>query len=131
MSIYTVNYRKAFLPKPNLTRILGTPTYNTLRQIQLELKSNTIFVHSNLVGSTHKHLGIFITNTKYATLSDVAYVCPVHPGILQIPSNASRAASYELKIMYDDNLRVFHKVRVVEQALIQQVFTAVYKKNII
>ena len=35
MSIYTVNYRETFLPKLDLTRILGISTYNALHQMQL------------------------------------------------------------------------------------------------
>ena len=55
----------------------------------------------------------------------------MHPGILQIPNNATRVASYELKRVYKDNLRVLQRVIGVEQALIQQVVTAVYEQYII
>ena len=87
MSIYTVNYREAFLSKPNLTRILGIPTYNASYQIQLELKINAPSVNSNLKCGTHGDLGLLMTNTKYATLSSITYVRPAHPGILLIPNN--------------------------------------------
>ena len=97
MSISTVNYHETFLPKLDLTRILGIPTYDALHQIKLELKSNALSVHYNLGGVTLGHLGIFMTNAKYATLSPVPYVHHVHHVILQIPNNATRVASYELK----------------------------------
>ena len=82
--------------------------------MQLELNSNTISFHSNLGRGTHGNLGLLMTNMKYAKLSLVAYVCTVHPVILQIPRNATRVASYELKRVYDENLQVFHEVCGVE-----------------
>ena len=69
-----------------------------------------------------------MTNMNYATLSPVTYVRPMHTGILQITSNATHVALYELKRVYNKNLWVFQKVRGVEQALIQQVVTAVDEK---
>ena len=48
MIISTVNYREAFFLKLDLTRILGIHTYDALHQMQLELKTNAISIHSNL-----------------------------------------------------------------------------------
>ena len=64
-------------------------------------------------------------NTKYPQLSNIPYVRPAHPHILIIPNNATHVASYELKWIYDKNLWVFHEVRGVEQALIQQAVTSI------
>ena len=125
MSISTVKYQETFFPKPDLTIILGIPNCDALHQMKLELNSNDLSVHSNLGGVSHGHLGILMTNMKYATLSPVVYVRPVHPGILQISRNATCVASYKLKKFYYNNLQVSHKVRGVEQALIQQAVTAI------
>ena len=130
MSISTVNYREHFFPKPDLTRILVIPTYNALHQMQLKLKSKALSVPSNLWGGTNGCIGLLMTNKKYATLSLFAYIRPMHPGVLQIPSNATCAASYEVKRVYDENLRVFHEVRGVEQALIRKV-VALALKNVL
>ena len=130
MSISTVNYHEKFLLKPDLTRILGIQTYDSLHQMQLKLKSNALYFHSNLGGGTNGHLGLLITNTKYATLSPVPYVHPVHPGIILITNNTIRVASYELKRVYNDNIRVFHKVRGVEQEPTQQCFPDVDEQYI-
>ena len=131
MSIYTVNNRELFSPKPDFTITLGIPTFYALHQMQLELESNTLSVHSNLWGGNHWHLVLLMTNTKYATLLPVAYVRPLHPGIIQILSNATCVALYKLNRVYDDNLWVFHEVCGFKQALIQQVFTAVDEQYII
>jgi uncharacterized phage-associated protein len=130
MSIPAVNYRETFFPKPDLTRIIGIPTYDTLHQMQLELKSNALSVHSNLGGGAHGHLGLLMTNAQYALISDAPYERPEHPGVLHIPHAATRVASDALKRTYDENLRVFHEVRGVEQALIQQIVTAVDEQYI-
>ena len=96
MIIYTIKYRETFFPKPDLTRILGIPTYDSLHQMQIELKINALYVHSNLGGGTHGHLVLFMTNTKHATLSLVLCVRTVHPGILKITYNVTRVTSYAL-----------------------------------
>ena len=72
-----------------------------------------------------------MTNTKYATLSPAEYVRTLHPGIMKIPNNKTRVASYKLKTVYDENLRFFHKLREVEQALIQKFVTAIDKQYIL
>ena len=51
--------------------------------MQLELKTNAVSVHSNLRGATHRNIGLFMIDTKYAILSNLPYVRPLHPGILQ------------------------------------------------
>jgi hypothetical protein len=130
-SIPSVNYRETFFPKPDLTRIIGIPTYEALHQMQLELKTNALSVHSNLGGAQHGHLGLLMTAAQYALVSDTPYERPEHPGVLHIPHNATRVASDALKHTYDENLRVFHEVRGVEQALIQQIVTAVEEQYII
>ena len=52
MSISTVNYCDTFFPKLDLNRIIGISTYDTLHQIQLELKTNALSVNSKLGGAT-------------------------------------------------------------------------------
>ena len=104
MSISTVNYQETFLLKPDLIRIIGIPTYDNLHQMQLELKRNALSFHHKLGGGTHGNLSILMTNTKYAKLSPVVYIRPVHPGIMQIPSKGTCVASYELNRVYDKYL---------------------------
>ena len=131
MSISTVNYRKTFFPKLDLTRIIGIPTYDALHQINLELKNSALSIKSNLEGATHGNLGILMINVKYDTLSPVPYVRPLHPVIILISNNAARVASYKLKRVYDKNLQVFHEVHGFEQALIQQVVTPGNEQDIV
>ena len=72
--------------------------------MKLELKTNALSVHSNLVGVTHGHLGILMTDAKYAIMSNKPYVYPTHPGILLLSENSTRVASYELRHIYDEKI---------------------------
>jgi hypothetical protein len=89
MSIPTVNYREVFFEHPDLSRIIGIPTYETLHTLNQELKSNAISVHSNLGGGQHGHLGLVISPNAYALLSNMPYARPGYPAPLAIPQNAS------------------------------------------
>ena len=129
--INSVNYRETCFPKPDLTRTPGRPTYESLHNMQLELKANAISVHSNLGGGNHGHLGLLMTDPQYALVSNTAYVRPVHPGVLVLPNGATRVQSDAFQRTHDETLRVFHEVRGVEQALVQQIVTAVDETYVI
>ena len=93
--------------------------------MKIDIKTNSISVQSNLRGATHGNLGLFMTDVKYATLSNVLYVRTMSPGILIMPNNYTQFASYKLKQVYDENLQEFHEVRRFEQALLQHIITTV------
>ena len=117
MAIYTTNYRKIIFEHPNLSKIMGVPTYDTIHLLHNEIKSNTMAVHSNLRGGQHGYLRLVISPTAYALLNNATFVCQVHPGNLITHITASRHAQEELKFQYDENLQVFHETRGLEQAL--------------
>ena len=119
-----INYRDAF-PIPDLTRIIGIPTFETLHQLANELKQNASSVYSNLGGGAHGHLGLLLSPQMYALISNVPYNRPAHPGRLIIPANATRHAAALQERTWKEELRVFHEVRGVEQALIGQIVNAV------
>ena len=93
--------------------------------MKLDLKTNTLSVHSNLRAATHIHPVLLMTNTKYTRLPNLLYLRPVRPGILVTPKNDTRVASYELKRVYDENLQFLHKVSGAKQALIQKFVTSI------
>ena len=125
MSIPTINYRTTYFPKPDLTPIIGKPTFQDLYQLLLDLRQNAQTVHCNLGGGDHGHLGLLMTPGQYAMVSQTPYVRPVLPAPLVIPPEATRIESDTQTREYDENLRLFHETRGVEQALIQQLVTAV------
>jgi hypothetical protein len=125
MSIPTVNYREIFFEHPDLSKIIGVPSYDTLHTLNQEIKSNAISVHSNLGGGQHGHLGLVISPNAYAFLADIPYVRPGHPAPLDVPVAATRHQQDLLERTYKEALRLFHEVRGVERALMQQIVSAV------
>ena len=119
-----INYREVF-PIPDLTKIIGIPTYDTLHQLTTELKQNAASVHSNLGGGRHGHLGLLLTPQLYGLISDTPYIRPDHPGPLNIPITATKHSAALQERVWKEELRVFHETRGVEQALIAQVVAAI------
>ena len=132
MSIPAINYRETFFPNPDLTRIIGIPTYETLRTLNIELKTNAQSVHSNLGGGNLGHLGLILTPTQYALISPLPYIRPpVHPGVLTIPPGTARIPAEAATRAHTEELRIFYEVRGVEQALIQQIIAAIDQQYLI
>ena len=119
MTISIVNYHKTIFKHPNLTKIIGIPTYDALHLLHNEIKSNAISVHSNIGGVQHGYLGLVVSPTACKLLSNSPFVTPIHPGILAIPIVVTCNAQDELKRQYEKNLRIFHKTRGVEHGLVQ------------
>ena len=117
MAISTVNYRDTIFEHPNLSKIVGVPTYETLHLLHNEIKSNAMAVHSNLGGGQHGYLRLVISPTAYALLNNATFVCQVHPGNLVTHITASRHVKEKLKFQYDENLQVLHETRGLERAL--------------
>jgi len=128
MSIPTTNYRETYFPKPDLSPIIGKPTFEDLYQIIIDLRLNAQSVHSNLGGGSHGHFGLVMTPQQYAIQDPIPYIRPTHPGPLTIPAGATRVAANDLQRTHKENLRVFHEVHAVEQALIQQLVSAIEDK---
>jgi len=125
MSISTINYRETYFPKPDLSPIIGRPKFESLYRLIIDLQANVQSVHSNLGGGTHGHLGLIMTPTQYAIHSTTPYDRPTYTGSLAIPVGTTRLAAEELERNHIESLRLFHEVRGIEQALIQQMVTAI------
>ena len=51
---------------PNLSKIIGVPTYGTLHLLHNEIKPNTMVVHSNIGCGQHVYLVLLVLLTAYA-----------------------------------------------------------------
>jgi len=125
MSIYSTNYRETHFEYPDLTKIVGCPTYDTLRLLKNEIKANAISVHSNLGGRQYRHLGLVISPEAYARVSNVAYTLPLHPGNLEITPTATKHVADHMTRTHVESLRVFHEVRGIERTLFQQLVAVI------
>jgi hypothetical protein len=74
-----------FHKKP--TKIMGTPTFNTLNQLKLNLQDNTSLVPSNLGGAQNCYLGLILAAPAYHTIvgndangNPQPFIAPTFPG---------------------------------------------------
>ena len=120
-----INYRETYFEFPELTKLQGEPTAESLYKLRNELKANAQAVTSSLSDGTHGHLALVLSATQYALLTDQPFVRPVHPGELVIATSASNAIATVVKGAHDEAVRLFREVQGVEKALIQQIVQAI------
>lgn len=120
-----VDYRNSHFEYPELTRITGRPTYETLNELRSQLKANAASVYSNLGGGQHGHLFLTISPAQFAMLSDVPFTRPVHPGPLIIPPGTTAAMTATITAQHSEQIRLFREVTGVDKALMQQLVQAI------
>ena len=89
-----------------------------------ELSANAASVHSTLGGGNHGYLGLTVTNSVYATISNASFnaqIMPVQPNTTGLTGPQMSA----LNRAYDSNVKKFREYCAVEGALKKQLLTAV------
>ena len=66
-----IDYANTYFRYRNPTKIIGEPTYKTLKKLKLELRANASSVDSNLGGGNHGYLGLVLTNAEYAAVPGI------------------------------------------------------------
>jgi type II secretory pathway component PulJ len=120
-----INYRETYFKFPELTKLPGEPTCESLFRLRNELKANAQSVYSNLSDGAHGHLALVLSDAQYALITNVPFVRPIHPGALDIPAATTGPMAAVLKEAHHENLRLFREVQEVEKALVQQIVQAV------
>ena len=120
----TIDY-KTFFEYPTISRIHGQPTYETLQRMYNELKSNASSIPSTLGGGTHGHLGLLLDATQYAMISPYPYIRPIFPGPLYVPPNLTPQMAMMYQNQHKEHVRIFREVQGVENALRQQIASAI------
>ena len=120
-----INYRETYFEYPELTKIHGEPTSESLFTLRNELKANAISVYSNLSNGAHGHLALVLTDAQYGLITNQPFVRPVHPGALTIPDGTTAPMITARKEEHKEFLRLFREVQGVEKSLIQQIVKAV------
>ena len=130
MTVFTnINYKETHFETPELKKIHGEPTYESLELLIKQLKANARSVHSNLGGGQHGHLGLVISPTTYNHISAVPFTKPLFPGAQAlIPPGATQHLTRTLRIQFEEDLRVYHEVENVDKALKKQLVAAVESK---
>jgi hypothetical protein len=120
-----INYRETYFEFPELTKLHGEPTSESLFKLRNELKANAQAVYSNLSDGNHGHLALVLSDAQYAILTQQAFVRPVFPGPLAIPAGTTAPMATVMKEAHQEAIRIFREVQGVEKALIQQIVQAV------
>ena len=120
-----VDYATAYFQYPSLDKIPGEPSYTSLKDLKRQIKANAISVVSDLGGGQFGHLGLVLSPEDYALISDIPYVRPEHPGVLDIPVGTAHHEAVRLRDEYHENNRLFRETLQVERAIIKQIVAAV------
>ena len=117
-------------PFPTIPPIVGTPTYNTIAEVNLKLNSNSASVQSNLGCGTLGLLQLTASPDVYNTLYSTPFIVPVKPGSVPIiPANSTCAQTTELRYDLDTASALFNEYDCTGKALRQNLLTTVDKMS--
>lgn len=109
-----------------LTRIHGTPTYESLQVVLTELKANASSVPSTLGAGQHGHLGLILSAARYAALDHtLPWVTPGNPGPFVPPANATGPQIEAAKDVWRELHHTFEICQATEKALIAQLIDTI------
>ena len=109
-----------------LTRIHGIPVYESLQLLTTELKANAASVPTTLGGGLYGHLGLVVSDQKYATLANtIPWITPVNPGPFVPPAGATRPQLEAAQEAWRDEKLAFEICQATEKALIAQVVESI------
>ena len=111
-------------PYPVLTKIVGTPTYDSIKVVNDELSANAASVHSDLGGGLHGHLAITMNATIYATISATPFTAPTVPDP-PVLAGMTAAQITALNRRYDADKAKFHQYVALQNSLKKQLIAAV------
>ena len=109
-----------------LTRIHGQPTYETLQTLSTEIKANASSVPSTLGGGHYGHLGLILSDERYATLAHtIPWVSPANPGPFDPPAAGTGPQIEAAKDVWRELKLSFDLCQATEKALIAQVVASI------
>ena len=113
-------------PFPMIPPIVGTPTYNSIAEVNLKLNSNSASFKSNLGCGTLGLLQLIVSPVVYNTLSSIPFIVPVNPGSVPIiPANSTGAQITELRYAFDTASTFFNEYNRTDKALRQILLSTV------
>ena len=112
-------------PYPTIPKQNGLPTYESIKEIHMKLKSNAASLPSSLGGGAHGHLGLILSDTIYHTFTGHHFVQIGYPGaVATIPAGQPSAALIgETVRQHAATLRAHYETLRADQALKQQILS--------
>ena len=103
---------------PMIPPIVGTPTYNTIAEVNLKLNSNSDSIQSNLGCVTLNLLQLTVSPAVYNTLFAIPFIVPVNPGSVPIvPANCTDVKITKLCYDFDTASALFNEYDRTDKAL--------------
>ena len=113
-------------PFPTIPPIVGTPTYNTIAEVNFKLNSNSASVQSNLGCSTLGLLQLTVSPAVYNTLLPIPFIVTVNPGsVTIIPANSTGTQITKLCYVFDTASALFNEYNRTEKAMRQILLSTV------
>ena len=117
-----IDYANSLFQYPTLDRIIGEPKYESLRNLKMQLKANAITVGGN---TNFGYLGLVLTPTEFAQVSNTPFQRPQRPAPLNIPQFTQYHQAFNMQQRHQEQLRKYNEYENVEKALIKQLVAAV------
>jgi hypothetical protein len=118
--------KDVYFQHPVLTKIHGKPVYESVRLLADEVKANAANVPTTLGGGEYGHLGLVLSDQRYAALpNSIPWVTPVNPGIFAPPAGATGPQIEAARDVWRQRLRTYELFQATEKALIAQVVEAI------
>jgi hypothetical protein len=109
-----------------LTKVHGQPTYESLQTLHTEIKANAASVPSTLGGGQYGHLGLIVSDERYATLANtVPWVSPTNPGPFAPPAGGTGPQIEAAKDVWRDLKISFELCQATEKAIISQIVESI------
>ena len=119
------DFRELYFEHKHMEKILAEPSFTSLHYLLLRLKANASSVPCTLGGGAHGYVGMLLSPQAYASLSNIPFDEPLHPGRLVIPPGSTQYEIAHIKSTHENDLTIFQEYNLMQRALISQVCEAV------
>ena len=127
-SIQSVDDIRSAFPEPTVQKIIGEPTYETIKALHNILKSNAAAIPTTLGGGNHGHLGLVLQPASYTVVTGSNLTAPNNPGATpNIPEAATGAQIGAIIRQFHSENKTYLENHRTDQAL-KQVLLGTVKK---
>ena len=123
-TVTTVEKYIETFPIPTLSRITGTPTYESVKTLNEELNANATIIVTTRGGGAHGCLALTVSPATYATLSETPFETPVLPDPVN-PEGITGPQIAEANRQYEAQKTEFHSYVNLQNALKKQLVGAI------
>ena len=111
-------------PTP-ITKIMGKPNYESLKNLKDQLKANAASIPTTLGGGNHGYLGLILSPAAYATITANQFIKPVYPRQLPyVPAGTNAANTSTIVRRHTEDLRQWREFKNVNTVLKNQLLSA-------